>query len=52
MRPDLADEAITSPDPQPFPPIEPKRWCCCYCGGGGLDSYGEICLHCEGLGFC
>ncbi|GIH78331.1 hypothetical protein [Planobispora longispora] len=52
MRPDLTDEAITSPVPQPLPPIAPKRWICCHCGGAGLDSYGEICLHCEGLGFC
>ncbi|GGT08995.1 hypothetical protein GCM10010156_77380 [Planobispora rosea] len=52
MRPDPPDEAIPSPDPQPLPPIEPKRWRCCHCGGTGLDSYAETCLHCEGLGFC
>ncbi|WP_185949796.1 MULTISPECIES: hypothetical protein [unclassified Microbispora] len=33
-------------------PITPQRWQCCHCGGGGLDSYGETCRHCDGLGFC
>ncbi|WP_160330454.1 hypothetical protein [Sphaerimonospora mesophila] len=32
--------------------ITPKRWQCCHCGGGGLDSHGDTCRHCEGLGFC
>jgi hypothetical protein len=25
---------------------------CCHCGGTGLDSYGDTCAHCEGLGSC
>jgi hypothetical protein len=29
-----------------------QRWQCCHCGGTGLDSYGDTCPHCEGLGFC
>ncbi|MFG1827165.1 hypothetical protein ACGFIJ_32195 [Microbispora bryophytorum] len=33
-------------------PITPRRWQCCHCGGGGLDSHGETCRHCDGLGFC
>jgi hypothetical protein len=32
--------------------MEPKRYQCCHCGGTGLDSYGETCGHCEGLGHC
>ncbi|MCG5215451.1 hypothetical protein [Streptosporangium sp. KLBMP 9127] len=32
--------------------IEPKRWQCCHCGGTGVDSYGDTCPHCHGLGFC
>jgi hypothetical protein len=32
--------------------IEPKRYQCCHCGGTGIDSYGDTCGHCEGLGFC
>ncbi|MEV0971713.1 hypothetical protein [Microtetraspora glauca] len=32
--------------------ITPLRWQCCHCGGGGLDSYGDTCRHCDGLGFC
>jgi hypothetical protein len=40
------------PDERPahVPPIETYQ--CCHCGGGGLDSYGQTCEHCEGLGFC
>ncbi|GII56308.1 hypothetical protein Pth03_46970 [Planotetraspora thailandica] len=34
------------------PPAVPLRWQCCHCGGGGLDSYGETCRHCNGLGLC
>jgi hypothetical protein len=34
----------------PAPPV--RAYQCCTCGGTGLDSYGEICEHCEGLGFC
>ena len=36
--------------PAYIPPI--KHYQCCTCGGTGLDSYGETCEHCEGLGFC
>lgn len=32
--------------------IPVTRWQCCHCGGAGVDSYGETCRHCEGLGFC
>ncbi|WP_141579374.1 hypothetical protein [Actinomadura sp. WMMA1423] len=27
-------------------------WQCCNCGGTGLDSYGDTCPHCSGLGHC
>nr|BFE32403.1 hypothetical protein GCM10010200_046540 [Actinomadura rugatobispora] len=27
-------------------------WQCCNCGGTGLDSGGDACPHCEGLGHC
>ena len=27
-------------------------WQCCNCGGTGLDSYGDTCPHCSGLGNC
>jgi hypothetical protein len=37
---------------RPLPPLPVKGWQCCHCGGGGLDSYGETCEHCEGLGTC
>ncbi|WP_328708695.1 hypothetical protein [Microbispora hainanensis] len=40
------------PPPTESTPITPRRWQCCHCGGGGLDSYGETCRHCDGLGFC
>ncbi|WP_285620189.1 hypothetical protein [Actinoallomurus iriomotensis] len=36
--------------PADIPPTE--HFQCCTCGGTGLDSYGETCEHCEGLGFC
>jgi hypothetical protein len=36
--------------PPYVPPVETYQ--CCHCGGTGLDSHGEICGHCEGLGFC
>lgn len=29
-----------------------RRYQCCHCGGTGLDSVGDVCPHCEGLGFC
>ncbi|WP_269750638.1 hypothetical protein [Herbidospora daliensis] len=32
--------------------ITPKRWRCCHCGATGVDSYGDTCHHCHGLGFC
>ena len=32
------------------PPVETCQ--CCHCGGTGHDSYGDVCAHCEGLGFC
>ncbi|GAA3424617.1 hypothetical protein GCM10018953_18000 [Streptosporangium nondiastaticum] len=35
-----------------LPGIAPRRWQCCHCGGTGVDSHGETCEHCEGLGFC
>ncbi|WP_160330495.1 hypothetical protein [Sphaerimonospora mesophila] len=31
--------------------IPVTRWRCCHCGGAGVDSHGETCRHCEGLGF-
>jgi hypothetical protein len=37
---------------RPLPPLPIKGWQCCHCGGGGLDSYGDPCEHCEGLGTC
>ncbi|GIH91262.1 hypothetical protein ACFFMN_09700 [Planobispora siamensis] len=39
-------------DRAPLVDLAPKRWQCCHCGGTGVDSYSETCLHCEGLGFC
>ncbi|MBD2896268.1 hypothetical protein amrb99_52140 [Actinomadura sp. RB99] len=27
-------------------------WQCCDCGGTGLDTYGDTCPHCQGLGNC
>jgi hypothetical protein len=36
--------------PAPMPPVQ--RYQCCHCGGTGLDSLGDVCAHCEGLGFC
>jgi hypothetical protein len=36
--------------PAVVPPVE--SWQCCHCGGGGLDSIGQTCEYCEGLGFC
>jgi hypothetical protein len=27
-----------------------ERWRCWNCGGGGLDSTGATCPHCDGLG--
>ncbi|GAA2614370.1 hypothetical protein SMC26_24195 [Actinomadura fulvescens] len=37
--------------PRPLvPPVE--WWQCCNCGGGGLDSYGDTCPHCNGYGNC
>jgi hypothetical protein len=32
------------------PPVQ--HYQCCHCGGTGLDSIGDVCPHCEGLGFC
>jgi hypothetical protein len=32
--------------------MEPEHYQCCTCGGTGLDSYGDTCGHCDGLGFC
>ena len=32
--------------------MEAHRYRCCQCGGQGLDSHGETCGLCEGLGFC
>ncbi|MFI7059295.1 hypothetical protein ACIBLB_45360 [Streptosporangium canum] len=43
---DPPDEQVTSVA------ISPKRWRCCHCGGTGVDSYGDTCAHCDGLGFC
>jgi hypothetical protein len=34
------------------PDTESGHYQCCQCGGGGLDSHGETCGHCNGLGFC
>jgi hypothetical protein len=31
--------------------IEPKRYQCHNCGGGGVDADGGTCLHCDGRGF-
>ncbi|GAA2456994.1 hypothetical protein GCM10010191_90740 [Actinomadura vinacea] len=41
--------AITFPRPL-VPPVE--WWQCCNCGGTGLDSHGDTCPHCSGLGHC
>ncbi|MEV0971389.1 hypothetical protein [Microtetraspora glauca] len=43
-----------TPDQEDARPVDltPKRWQCCHCGGTGVDSHGETCPHCEGLGFC
>ncbi|MGI5224043.1 hypothetical protein [Actinoallomurus sp. CA-142502] len=32
------------------PPVQ--HYQCWDCGGTGLDSIGDVCPHCEGLGFC
>ena len=40
----------TDQRPAYVPPVETYQ--CCHCGGTGLDSHGETCEHCEGLGFC
>ncbi|MDF5751698.1 hypothetical protein [Spongiactinospora sp. TRM90649] len=39
-------------DEPPEPEPQPQRWRCCHCGGTGVDSYGDTCRHCDGLGFC
>lgn len=42
-------------DPDPGVLVElvaAVRWVCCHCGGGGIDSYGETCRHCDGFGHC
>jgi hypothetical protein len=32
--------------------MEPQHYQCCHCGSTGLDSSGDTCSHCHGLGFC
>ncbi|MFI0425224.1 hypothetical protein [Spongiactinospora sp. 9N601] len=39
-------------DEPPEPEPQPQRWRCCHCGGTGVDSHGDTCRHCDGLGFC
>ncbi|MBG0819606.1 hypothetical protein HS048_02380 [Planomonospora sp. ID91781] len=41
-----------SSDRAPLVVLAPKRWVCCDCGGTGVDSLGQTCELCEGLGFC
>ncbi|MBB4938686.1 DnaJ-class molecular chaperone [Streptosporangium album] len=43
---------MTDDQDTPLVDIAPKRWRCCHCGGTGVDSHGQTCQHCEGLGFC
>lgn len=54
MPSDPHQEVIPSRDDTQEVPalIAPQKWRCCHCGGGGLDSYGDTCRHCDGLGFC
>ncbi|MFI6508050.1 hypothetical protein ACIBCT_10635 [Streptosporangium sp. NPDC050855] len=53
MSSDAGHEAIALPicEREPLSPATPHRWRC-LCGGGGLDSYGDTCSYCDGLGFC
>ncbi|MEV0752486.1 hypothetical protein [Streptosporangium sp. NPDC050280] len=53
MPPDTHPEATIQPvhEQEPLSPTMPHRWRC-LCGGGGLDSYGDTCTYCDGLGFC
>ncbi|WP_326645043.1 hypothetical protein OG884_11995 [Streptosporangium sp. NBC_01755] len=41
---------MTDNQDAPLVDLAPKRWLCC-CGGTGVDSHGQTCEHCEGLGF-
>jgi hypothetical protein len=43
------DDPAAWPDRPALVPLA-KRWQCCHCGGGGLDSAGLTCQHCDGLG--
>jgi hypothetical protein len=45
---DRADPAACPVRPALVPVVE--RWACQHCGGGGLDSSGVTCQHCDGLG--
>lgn len=36
--------------PALVPPV--RLWQCCHCGGTGIDSHGDTCLHCDGAGHC
>jgi hypothetical protein len=54
MPPEATEEANTSDDDrqEKLPLIAPQKWRCSHSGGGGLDSDGDTCRHCDGLGFC